>query len=822
MQTEDHYLLKYATDTKYAIGNEVVIASIRKIQDTCIFPNDLLFLRRVAWVESKDGDSLKSFWNSDKGKNGIWQTWTSMLSQVQNSGDPTLSDLQNQLGVNMSDLNWSKGDLDIPLNDAALARLYTNMKSAIPLDINDQAAYWVNNFNPSGTVQQFISAVAEMPKCKPPGLDLIFIIDDSGSIGADVFQNVRNFMTTIISALQTGQSNRVGIVRFDDSAFLDLALTYNLDYASQVAASIPYNGEGTNISSGLSLTYQQFLQFGRTDIPMIALLITDGEDSEESVVVQANNLKNFGVNLFTVGVGSAATSDLLLWSSIPHCMYYYSLNDYSQLAQSFPELLNSQICDVTARIPTTEGCVNADSTTGITVRLEMNYGAASIYVSLTSRLPSAADYDFYANANVELPGQIYISPDQLQTGTNNSTVYAAIVGLTPENSYTLCNEKYDTIQNYTTPAPFSTNSSCISLDLIFILDRSQSVYEDYYNINVTNFVLDIANQFAFHDEATAGNPAFARFGVIEFSSTPSVTIPLGNYTRKDFNTNVTKLIAYSVDEGTTRIGEAFMAALNQFKQNSLMRNQAFILVVDDVTTENIQDAKDALNKLKQYNNILSIGTIMTGSWGDLQDGYKQLSSLLGNKNVFPSMDDNQGDILNRMDTVYPCTALPACSAIIFVEEASTAIGQPSKIKFLQLVSKLVNSIEHTPNQRFGLALYAASLSKDVEFQLFDDFNRTLNDYINTITDNDSPNGGTTNLIPAVHNIGQATKYAQSIADSGANVYVLDETKRLNSVFWDILTGHAYGHVINGTNATPELLYATFSQTIIPEFLAKGC
>uniref|UniRef100_A0A914ZAW4 VWFA domain-containing protein n=1 Tax=Panagrolaimus superbus TaxID=310955 RepID=A0A914ZAW4_9BILA len=756
---------KDATDTKYAIGNEVVIASIRKIQDTCIFPNDLLFLRRLAWVESQDGDSLKSFWNSDKGKNGIWQTTSSMLSQVKNSGGQALTDLQTQLGVNISDLNWSKGDLDIPLNDAALARLYTNMKSVIPLDINDQAAYWVNNFNPSGTVQQFISAVAEMPKCKPPGLDLIFIIDDSGSIGADVFQNVRNFMTTIIAALQTGQSNRVGIVRFDDSAFLDLTLTYNLDYASQIASSIIYNGAGTNISSGLSLTFQQFSQYGRTDVPMIALLITDGEDSEESVVVQANNLKDFGVNLFTVGVGSAATTDLLIWSSIPHCMYYYSLNDYAQLAQSFPELLNSQICDVTAVIPTSEACVNgtvdqgqyvfyqipADPTAGVTITLEMDYGAASIYISLTTRLPSAADYDFYANANVELPGQIYISPDQLQTGSNSSTVYAAVVGLTPENRYTLCNEKYDTIQNYTTAAPFTTNSSCISLDLIFILDRSQSVYEDYYNTNVTNFVLDIANQFAFHDEATSGDPAFARFGVIEFSSTPSVTIPLGNYSRTNFNSNVTKLIAYSVDEGTTRLGDAFMAAFNQFQQNSIMKNKAIILIVDDLTPENIQDAKDALNKLKQYVS-LPIGTIMTGSWGDLQDGYKRLSDLLGKKNVFPSMDDNQDDILNRIDTTYPCTALPACSAIIFVEEASTAIGQPSKIKFLQLVSKLVNSIEHTPNQRFGLALYASSLSKDVEFQMFDDFNRTLNDYINSVTDNDSPNGGTTNLIPQVFKI----------------------------------------------------------------------
>jgi Mg-chelatase subunit ChlD len=852
---------KDATDTKYAIGSEVVIASIRKVQDTCIFPNDLLFLRRLAWVESQDGNGLKSFWNSDKGRNGIWQTTSSMLSQVQSSGTQAVTDLQSQLGVNISDLSWSKGDLDIPLNDASVVRLYTSLLPAIPLDINEQATYWVNKYNPSGTAQQFISAVSQMPKCKPPGLDLIFIVDDSGSIGADIFQNVRDFLTTIISAMQKGQSNRVGIVRFDSSAFLDLSLTYDLNYANQVAAGLTYTGEGTDIAAGLSMTYQQFTQFGRSNVPMVALLITDGSDSDPNVVAQADNLKNFGVNLFTVGVGSDAASDLLIWSSVPHCMYYYSLNDYSQLAQAFPELLNSQICDVTAVIPTADTCANGtvdqgqyifyqiptDPSAGVTIKLEMDYGSASIYVSLTSRLPSAADYDFFANANVEIPGQIYISPNQLQTGTSNSTVYAAIIGLTPENSYTLCNEKYDTVENYTTPAPITTNSSCISLDLIFILDRSESVYPDYYNNNITNFVLDIANQFAFHDEATSGNPAYARFGVIEFASTASITIPLGNYSRSQFNKDVSTKVAYSEAEGTTRIDDAFMAAYFQFQQNGLMKNKAFILIVDDVTTNNIQDAQDALARLEQY-VTLPIGTIMTGSWGDLQDGYQRISSLLGPKNAFPSMDDDQSNILNRLDSTYPCTALPACSAIIFVEEATTAIGKPSKIAFLQLVSKLVNSIEHTPNQRFALALYGQVVYKDIEYQTFENFNQTLNDFIDSVSHSDTPNGGTTNLIPllsrlnstinerlynsysvllmgelqAVHNIGQTTKYAQSVAATGANIYVLDQTKRLHSDFWSIFTGNAYGHVINGTNATPELLYATFSQTIMSDFLAKGC
>ena len=205
-------------------------------------------------------------------------------------------------------------------------------------------------------------------------------------------------------------------------------------------------------------------------------------------------------------------------------MFYYSLTNFIELASSFPELLNSQICDVTAKIPATEACVNGvwkvliylikrlevsgnvelgqyifyqipvDSSAGTTIKLEMLEGAATIYVSESSRLPSAANYDFLATANTAYPGQIYISPAQLQT---NTAVYASVVGLEPENNFTLCNMLGDTVENYTTVAPPTTSgflsrwesnkilefsdSSCISVDLIFILDRSQSIMPDYYN-----------------------------------------------------------------------------------------------------------------------------------------------------------------------------------------------------------------------------------------------------------------------------------------------------------------------------------------------------
>ena len=51
-------LSKDATQSKFAVGSDVTIAAIRRVQEKCIFKNDLLFMRRVAYQESRDGIQL--------------------------------------------------------------------------------------------------------------------------------------------------------------------------------------------------------------------------------------------------------------------------------------------------------------------------------------------------------------------------------------------------------------------------------------------------------------------------------------------------------------------------------------------------------------------------------------------------------------------------------------------------------------------------------------------------------------------------------------------------------------------------------------------
>lgn len=59
------------TRTNGAVGPEVVNAVISVIQRTCIFNDPLLYLRRVAYVDTHDGTDPSTFASPFQG--GIWQ-----------------------------------------------------------------------------------------------------------------------------------------------------------------------------------------------------------------------------------------------------------------------------------------------------------------------------------------------------------------------------------------------------------------------------------------------------------------------------------------------------------------------------------------------------------------------------------------------------------------------------------------------------------------------------------------------------------------------------------------------------------------------------
>ena len=145
-----------------ASGADVVKATVNKIQN--VFGDDHQFLRRVAFVESKDGVDSNTYRPGYHG--GIWQVDEIGFRDTQDTvSHPRLTDryeqIKEEFGIDWPSVQWS--DLRIPLYSGIAARLkLLNIPAAIPCDKEGQATYWKTYYNTNagaGTASKFLMDV---------------------------------------------------------------------------------------------------------------------------------------------------------------------------------------------------------------------------------------------------------------------------------------------------------------------------------------------------------------------------------------------------------------------------------------------------------------------------------------------------------------------------------------------------------------------------------------------------------------------------------------------------------------------------------------
>jgi Ca-activated chloride channel family protein len=144
------------------------------------------------------------------------------------------------------------------------------------------------------------------------GEDIVFVLDCSKSMTATDVNPSRlaRAKLAIQEFVQSSGHGRVGLVAFAGQAFLQCPLTFDYDaFADALLAvderTIPV--PGTDIGRGLSEGYAAVEKNGRRKI---LVLISDGEDLEKASVTAAKSLAAKDVVIFTVGVGTAAGSEI--------------------------------------------------------------------------------------------------------------------------------------------------------------------------------------------------------------------------------------------------------------------------------------------------------------------------------------------------------------------------------------------------------------------------------------------------------------------------------------------------------------------------------
>ena len=181
----------------------------------------------------------------------------------------------------------------------------------------------------------------------------MYVLDESGSIGARDFSQVRDFVYNFShSLLQDSTQSRIGVITFDNSAVVHIELNNSLgrDELLRQIAALPYDGGGTNTSFGLDLMRQQPWR-DEVSVIRIAIVLTDGEsNSREDTVVAAravhDHIPTIAVYAIGVGDGINEANDYELRSVIasrPETYSHldsFSTSEFTSVAASY----SYQIC----------------------------------------------------------------------------------------------------------------------------------------------------------------------------------------------------------------------------------------------------------------------------------------------------------------------------------------------------------------------------------------------------------------------------------------------------------------------------------------------
>ena len=146
------------------------------------------------------------------------------------------------------------------------------------------------------------------------GVDVMIAMDVSKSMLAEDFppNRLERARQLVIKLMSQMPNDRIGIVLFAGRAYLQMPLTTDHSAARmyiQQASPAVVPTQGTVISEALRMANTSFNSKERKFKSII--LISDGEDHDEQAITVAKSLKENGVLVNTVGIGSAEGSVII-------------------------------------------------------------------------------------------------------------------------------------------------------------------------------------------------------------------------------------------------------------------------------------------------------------------------------------------------------------------------------------------------------------------------------------------------------------------------------------------------------------------------------
>ncbi|XP_077073745.1 collagen alpha-6(VI) chain [Siphateles boraxobius] len=204
--------------------------------------------------------------------------------------------------------------------------------------------------------------------------DIVFIVDESGSITSSNFELMKHFLHRTISGLEVKpDSVRVGLILYNDrpSAGFYLDTFVKKDDILNYIKIIPYRGGGTATGAALKFAKNNLFTKNRGSrkalgVKQIAVVVTDGK-SQDDVSATAAELRRSGVTVYALGVKNASVDELQKIASYPQRQFVFNVESF-QMLRLLEKSLRKSLCKVVVdrgfdknnKFLLKQGCVNTE------------------------------------------------------------------------------------------------------------------------------------------------------------------------------------------------------------------------------------------------------------------------------------------------------------------------------------------------------------------------------------------------------------------------------------------------------------------------------